>query len=201
MKVEVIRSPRRRKTVELRPTPDGVRISIPARASRAEEERYVKELLAKYQRQTHPGRIDLKKRAHQLAASLGLPEPQTIKWVDNQRHRWGSCTPSLGAIRISSNVQPFPAWVVDYVIVHEMAHLVHLGHTDEFWDLVARYPLAERARGYLIAKAGHQDESAFDMDSDVEDTNEVAALDESDPGLASDKTPIAIQPPLLPDDI
>jgi predicted metal-dependent hydrolase len=41
--------------------------------------------------------------------------------------------------------------VLDYVIVHELAHLEVAGHNDRFWQLVNRYPLTERARGYLIA--------------------------------------------------
>jgi predicted metal-dependent hydrolase len=42
--------------------------------------------------------------------------------------------------------------VLDAVIVHELAHLVHLGHTPEFWELANRYPKTERAYGFLIAK-------------------------------------------------
>ena len=64
---------------------------------------------------------------------------------------------SRGAIRISVRVAQFPSWVRDYVIVHELAHLRHPGHTPSFWALVNRYPRAERARGYLIAKSGDEE--------------------------------------------
>ena len=71
--------------------------------------------------------------------------------------RWGSCTPSTGEIRISTRLAAFPDWVIDYVIVHELAHIEVGGHDDEFWRLVNRYPRAERAIGYLIAKSGDVD--------------------------------------------
>jgi len=74
-----------------------------------------------------------------------------IIYVDNQRTLHGSCTPSTGAIRISRRLAKLPRWVEDYVIVHELAHLVYGGHGPRFWELVNRYPLAERARGYLMA--------------------------------------------------
>jgi predicted metal-dependent hydrolase len=76
--------------------------------------------------------------------------------------RWGSCTPATGDIRLSDRLARFPTWVLDYVIVHELAHLVVPDHSADFWKLVARYPKAERARGYLIAKSG----DATDADAD-----------------------------------
>ena len=75
--------------------------------------------------------------------------PASVTWVGNQQHRWGSCTPSTGAIRLSDRLRRLPGWVVDYVLLHELAHLVEPTHSARFWSLVARYPQAERARGYL----------------------------------------------------
>jgi hypothetical protein len=69
--------------------------------------------------------------------------------VDNQQRRWGSCTPADGTIRVSSRLRSMPAYVVDYVLVHELAHLLEAQHDARFWALVARYPRAERARGFL----------------------------------------------------
>jgi predicted metal-dependent hydrolase len=72
-----------------------------------------------------------------------------VRWVDNQRTRWGSCTPRDRSIRLSTRLQGMPGWVVDYVMVHELAHLLEAGHTEAFWRMVDRYPKAERAKGYL----------------------------------------------------
>ncbi len=75
--------------------------------------------------------------------------PDTVRWVDNQNSRWGSCTPSDRSIRLSTRLQGMPAWVIDYVLVHELAHLIEAGHTPAFWAWVDRYPKAERAKGFL----------------------------------------------------
>lgn len=42
-----------------------------------------------------------------------------------------------------------PGWVVDYVLLHELAHLLQPGHGPQFWQLLEGYPRLERARGYL----------------------------------------------------
>lgn len=52
-------------------------------------------------------------------------------------------------IRLSHRLQVMPSWVVDYVLVHELAHLAEPTHSSRFWRLVDRYPDAARARGYL----------------------------------------------------
>ena len=78
--------------------------------------------------------------------------------------RWGSCTPLDGTIRLSSRLREMPTWVLDYVVVHELVHLLVPGHGAQFWELVDRYPRTERARGYLegVAAAAHLDLSEFD---------------------------------------
>jgi predicted metal-dependent hydrolase len=152
MKVEVIRSAKRRRTVQAREVGGVLRVSIPATMTRADEERWVAEMVRRMERRRTTGTIDIERRAGALAARYGLPLPASIRWVDNQVWRWGSCTPDDGSVRISSRLAREPGWVLDYVIVHELAHLEVPGHTAAFWSLVGRFPLAERARGFLIAR-------------------------------------------------
>jgi predicted metal-dependent hydrolase len=152
MEVQVVRSRRRRKTVQARQVGEVLQVSVPATLSRAEEERWVSEMLRRAERRQQSSRVDLGQRAARLSARLGLALPAEIRWVDNQQQRWGSCTPADATIRISSRLAAEPLWVLDYVIVHELAHLHVAGHGKTFWRLVDRYPLAERARGFLIAR-------------------------------------------------
>ena len=152
MDVQVIRSARRRKTVSARRVDGVVRVSIPATMSRADEERWVAEMVRRLDRSAATRGIELADRAARLAKRYDLPHPSSIRFVDNQDLRWGSCTPSEGTIRISSKLVTEPDWVLDYVIVHELAHLVVAGHGRKFWDVVARYPRAERARGWLACR-------------------------------------------------
>jgi len=72
-----------------------------------------------------------------------------VRWVPPMRTRWASCTPAEGTIRVSDRLRDVPAWVLDYVLVHELAHLRVAAHNKEFWALCARYPKTERAIGYL----------------------------------------------------
>ena len=148
----MVRSARRRKTVQARRVGDVLRVSIPATMSTAEEQRHVAEMVRRMQRRAESELVDLQARASALGTAYGLPRPRSIRWVDNQQWRWGSCTPADGAIRISSRLAREPAWVLDYVIVHELAHLLVPGHGQAFWDLVGRYPRTERARGFLMAR-------------------------------------------------
>jgi predicted metal-dependent hydrolase len=156
--VEVVRSARRRRTVSAEQVGGVVRISIPASMTKAEEEQWVGVMLRKFRRKTAADIVDLHERAARLAERHKLPQPESVRWVDNQHARWGSCTPADGTIRISNKLAELPGWVLDYVLVHELAHLVESGHGRRFWALVNRYPRAERARGYLMAKSLEPDE-------------------------------------------
>lgn len=153
LSARVTRSKRRRKTAEARLDGNVVDIRIPATSTAADERHYVELFLDRFERSRRAELLELGERADRLARRYGLPVPTSIRWVANQQHRWGSCTPADGSIRLSDRMVKFPSWVVDYVIVHELAHLVETGHTTRFWELVDAYPKAERAKGYLQAKA------------------------------------------------
>ncbi len=153
-RVEVVRSTRRRRTVEARLVGDVLRLSLPSWMSAADEARWIETMSARYRRKLQAERIDLDQRAATLARRYDLPKSREIRWSDDMLHRWGSCTPSTATVRISTRIARFPDWVVDYVIVHELAHIAVPDHSGEFWQLVHRYPKAERATGYLIAKSG-----------------------------------------------
>ena len=80
----------------------------------------------------------------------GMLRWTSIGFADMER-LWGSCTFTHGAIRIARRAASLPEWVLDYLLVHELAHLVHSDHGAEFHQLENRYPLTERAKGYLLA--------------------------------------------------
>ncbi|HEY7628265.1 MAG TPA: M48 family metallopeptidase [Ilumatobacteraceae bacterium] len=157
-RVEVTRSKKRRKTVSARLVGDVLRLAIPSWMSKAEEAHWIDVMSGRFQRKMSAERLRLSERATNLSRRYDLPSPASIRWADDMTSMWGSCTIGTGAIRISTRLAPFPDWVVDYVIVHELAHLQVSGHNDAFWQLVYRYPRAERAIGYLIAKSGDGDE-------------------------------------------
>jgi len=180
--VEVRRSARRRKTVSAYRSGDRVVVLIPARMSRSEEARWVETMVARLAakaERTAPSdqrlleRAQLLARTH-LAVDGRVAEPASVRWATNQRQRWGSCTPADRAIRISARLQDMPGYVLDYVLVHELAHLQEAHHGPAFWALVARYPGTERARGFLDGYAlaegrpvSREPETGTDPDSDT----------------------------------
>jgi len=155
--VEVRRSQRRRRTVSAYRDGERVVVLIPDRFSRAEETEWVERMLARLAaREERIQRTDdeLLHRARRLtnrylADYVARVQPASVRWVTNQNGRWGSCTPDDGTIRISHRIQEMPDWVIDYVLLHELAHLVVPHHNARFWALVGRYGKTERARGYL----------------------------------------------------
>ncbi|MFJ7998009.1 M48 family metallopeptidase [Streptomyces sp. NPDC096310] len=191
--VEVRRSARRSRTVSAYREGDRTIVLIPARMSEAEERRWVSVMLDKLAAQESKrvlGDGALTERAEQLSAQYfeGRARPASVRWVTNQNTRWGSCTPAEGSIRLSHRLQGMPEYVVDYVLVHELAHLLVPGHGPRFWRLLEAYPRTERARGYLegvvaaerlphlpLTRGGNgQDGTEAD---DVEDVDAAGAVD------------------------
>jgi predicted metal-dependent hydrolase len=174
--VEVRRSARRRRTVSAYREDGRTVVLIPARMTRAEEAHWVEVMVARLATQDRRRRPDdaaLSERARELSLRYlgGRARPHTVRWVDNQGSRWGSCTPIDATIRLSSRLRGMPTWVIDYVLVHELAHLLVPGHGPAFWAEVGRYPRSERARGYLegvAAVAGLDLRDRSDLGADGE---------------------------------
>jgi len=191
--VEVRRSRRRRRTVAAYREDGKVVVMIPARMTRAEEKEWVATMLTRLERserRRRPSDATLMRRAKDLNTRYldGEAVPLTVRWVDNQGSRWGSCTPADRAIRLSRRLQGMPPWVIDYVLVHELAHLIEIGHTARFWSLVDRYPKAERAKGFLegVAAATQLGITADPPDCSADGAAQMAADDVDDEGPAPD---------------
>ena len=156
MEIEIIRSARRTKTISAKMDGDTLVIRAPAHMSDAELAPYVDELQKKVERRQRRdaagGDEALMNRAQTLNRRYfdGKLKVVSVRWVSNQQRRFGSCTTNRGTIRISDRLQDVPAWVLDYVLVHELAHLKEPNHSKRFWALVNRYPRTERARGFLM---------------------------------------------------
>ncbi|GAA3610931.1 M48 family metallopeptidase [Marihabitans asiaticum] len=162
--VEIRRSARRRKTVSARVEGDTLVVMLPTGLSASAEQRYVRDMaerLAARRERRRPTDVDLHERAMALSRRYldGAAVPSSVRWVTNQNSRWGSCTPSSKAIRLSHRLQEMPDYVLDYVLTHELVHLLVPGHGRDFYALMDRYPQRERARGYLEGFSGRSGES------------------------------------------
>ena len=154
--MEVQRSARRRRTISAHRAGDRIVVQVPARLTRAEEAMWVEKMVRRVlagERRRMRSDDDLLARARTLSAKHldGQATPTAVRWVDNQQRRWGSCTPEDGTIRLSRRLSAMPDYVIDYVLLHELAHLVEPGHGSAFHALMSRYPKLERAEGYLEA--------------------------------------------------
>ena len=179
--VEIIRSRRRRKTVQATIVDGVIRVQAPASMSKRELDEHVSYLVARLERRYRSESVDLEARALRLSKRFALPKATSVVWAD-QRSQWGSCTPTTGEIRISNRLAAYPPWILDYVLVHELAHLVEANHSPAFNALVAKYPLAERARGFLMAISFGDTGVAEDVDGEapeVTDDFDAEVLDDA----------------------
>ncbi len=141
---------------------------VPDGMTDEEESRLVQNLTQRVLRRIDSSTVDLEQRALEVARKYRLPTPKTIVWSDRQMSRWGSCSPREGRIRISNRLVTMPGWVLDWVLVHELAHLQVPDHGPRFRELVARYPLSERATGYLMAMTEMRAPERSGVDPSVE---------------------------------
>jgi predicted metal-dependent hydrolase len=149
-RVEVVRSKRRTKSYAGRLSDGVLRVTVPSWMGTGDEQRAVAEMTARFRRKVSTERIDLGRRMRHLGRTYDLPTAREVRWSDDMHRRWASCTPGTSTIRVSTRLAAFPDWVVDYVLVHELAHLLEPGHGKAFWGWVGHYPHTEKAKGYLL---------------------------------------------------
>lgn len=152
--MEIRRSTRRKRTVRAYRENGRTIVLMPAHLSAEEEARHVHDLVERLDRRERRARwsdADLMERAARLSERWldGLAQPVSVRWVGNQNTRWGSCTAVDGTIRLSDRLIGMPEYVVDYVLVHELAHLLESNHGPRFWAWVSRYPQTDQAKGFL----------------------------------------------------
>lgn len=151
--VEVRRSTRRRKTVSYFREEGRTVVVVPHRMTRSDIREHVAELLARMQRGRGITSSDaaLAERAELLRRRYlpTVPAPSTVTWSARQQRRYGSCTTTTGAIRISTMLRGMPDYVLDSILIHELAHLTYPNHGVEFTRLIRAFPETEMAEAFL----------------------------------------------------
>ena len=147
--VRVVRSRRRKRSVSARLVEGVLELTVPSWLSEQEATEFVNRMQARFARKRTNASTDLTHRSAMLAKRYDLPAPTSVRWVSNQQSRWGSCSVDDGSIRLSDRMVGMPHWVVDAVLVHELAHLVHADHGAAFQALEARYERQGEASAFL----------------------------------------------------
>jgi hypothetical protein len=172
MEVKIIRSPRRRRTISARMVKECLIVSAPHHVPQERLDTIIDGFKIKFQKRRLKEALDRKQRLCEIAARLNEKyfanalKINSIEYVIDQNSKYGCCNYTQRSIRISHKVGLMPSWVRDYVLIHEMAHLLEPNHGKAFWDIVSRYELAERARGYLLAMGFLADNEQENLNSE-----------------------------------
>ncbi|MBN2789825.1 MAG: M48 family metallopeptidase [Candidatus Delongbacteria bacterium] len=156
-KYEIIvkRSKRRKKTLQASLRDNTVKILAPHHTSDGD----IKAFLNKFLEKLELKEIILNNDDELLKRSLKLkkkfiPEAPdySIEFQGTLLRTWGKCYTRQRKIVINPVLATYPKWVMDYVIIHEIAHLLVPNHGKDFRSLINRFKLKERAVGFLMAK-------------------------------------------------
>jgi predicted metal-dependent hydrolase len=166
MEVKIVRSRRRKRTISARLVKDTLLVSAPLMLSQERLDKIVADFKVKFEKKKLKQELDRKQSLIDIARKLNEKyfenklKINSIEYVIDQNSKYGCCNFRDNRIRVSHKVGLMPEWVRDYVVVHEMAHLIEPNHSQAFWDIVSRYKLAERARGYLMAAGLESEEGS-----------------------------------------
>lgn len=124
-------------------------LHVQADASSRQSTKEVREILEEW----YKARAEevITRRVRHYADQLGWPMPKVL--IRNQKKRWGSCN-AKGELRFNWRLVMLPLPVLDYVVVHEMAHLKVLNHSPRFWALVEQIMPNYKARHQALHELG-----------------------------------------------
>jgi hypothetical protein len=151
--VEIRASSRRKKTGNAHWSGSRIVVQIPARIRGRERRVFVDELVERLMTQrpqNAAGDGALEERARVLAELYNdSVMPASVRWVSNQQARWASCSPGTREIRVSSRLRQCPEWLIDAVLVHELAHLQEADHSTRFYEIANRHPRQDDSALFL----------------------------------------------------
>lgn len=169
-RIEIVRSHKRQRTVSARLKGDTMLVYAPCNISDEELAKVIDNFKKRFKRRNIKTELNKTEDLRQIAEKLnreyfkGRLKLESIEYSANQNRIFGCCNHRTGRIRISHRLARMPGWIRDYVIIHEMAHILEPNHGNAFWNIVRRYKLAERARGYLMAKGFDTREEPADIE-------------------------------------
>ena len=157
MEVKIVRSKRRKRTISARLVNNMLLVQAPEQISSNRLDNIIADFKLKFEKKKIKDELDKKQDLKEIAARLNQKyfgnklKVNSIEYVTGQNSKYGCCNYHSADIRLSHKVGLMPKWVRDYVIIHELAHLIEPNHSRAFWNIVNRYRFSERAKGYLIA--------------------------------------------------
>ena len=171
MEVKVNFSQKRSKTISAKMVGDTMHINAPAGIAQERLQRVIDKFKKRFEK--HKIKRELNKTPEilqEIAQRLnrqyfsGKLEINSIEYSANQDRIFGLCNHRTKNIKISYRLKEMPDWVRNYVIMHELAHIIEPNHGENFWNIVNKYSLSERARGYLLAKGLESNDSERDVE-------------------------------------
>jgi len=146
---------KRVKNINVRLVGEELRVSAPSWVSRRELDDAIVVLARRLVRRDRERRVNDRRDALELARKVArrFPTPPDVveaRFSTRQSARWGSYSTRTRTIRLSAVLCQMPSWVLEAVVAHELAHVVHPDHSPEFWALLRKVcPHTDRARAFL----------------------------------------------------
>lgn len=146
---------KRVRNVNVRLVGNELRVSAPHRVPRNELEEIVTGLARRLIRRARAEIVNSDEAAlavlRRVAARFPRPPRVTgVRFVTNQRARWGSYSEQTGIVRLNASLCQLPRWVLEAVVAHELAHSFYPDHSRAFWRLLRQVcPNTDRAQAFL----------------------------------------------------